>query len=69
MASDPSFDETTDGPDLRRAQKEIRDARAATRRTDQVVTEANQALTVLRQWHQDNHFADKLRIAIRGVPQ
>lgn len=62
------IDENTDGPDLQRAQRQMADARAGTRRTEAVVKEANAALMTLRGWHQENHFAEKLRVAIRGVP-
>lgn len=61
------FDELTDGPDVRKAEQAVRAAKQANRKTDQVVTDANAALTTLRQWHQDNHFADKLRVALRGA--
>jgi hypothetical protein len=62
------IDEITDGPDLLKAQAEVRDARDARRRTDEVVKRANIALLVLRGWHDENHFTDKLREAIRSVP-
>jgi hypothetical protein len=62
------IDETTDGPDLAGAQRSLADARAGSKRTEEVVREANAALMTLRGWHKENHFVDKLRVAIRGVP-
>lgn len=61
------IDETTDGPDLLRAQKALADAKRSQRQTDKVVSESRGALNTLKELHTENHFTDKLRLIIRGV--
>lgn len=61
------IDETTDGPDVIRARRAVQEARQATRQTDKIVTETQSAIATLRRMHEENHFADKLRLVIRGM--
>ena len=60
--------ENTDGPDVIKARRALQQANRAKEKTDNLVTEANAALASLRRMHEENHFVDKLRLIIRGVP-
>ena len=60
--------ENTDGPDVIKARRALQQANRAKEKTDNLVTEANAALASLRRMHEENHFVDKLRFIIRGVP-
>ena len=62
------LDENTDGPDVIKARRALQQANRAKEKTDNLVTEANAALASLRRMHEENHFVDKLRLIIRGVP-
>ena len=62
------LDENTDGPDIIKARRALQQATKAKKETDTLITEANDALTSLRRMHEENHFVDKLRLIIRGVP-
>lgn len=62
------LDENTDGPDVIKARRAFQQATRAKKETDNLVTEANAALASLRRMHEENHFVDKLRLIIRGVP-
>ena len=62
------LDENTDGPDVIKARRALQQANRAKEKTDNLVTEANAALASLLRMHEENHFVDKLRLIIRGVP-
>ena len=62
------LDENTDGPDVIKARRALQQANRAKEKTDNLVTEANAALASLGRMHEENHFVDKLRLIIRGVP-
>lgn len=62
------LDENIDGPDVIKARRALQQANRAKEKTDNLVTEANAALASLRRMHEENHFVDKLRLIIRGVP-
>ena len=62
------LDENTDGPDVIKARRALQQANRAKKETDTLITEANAALASLRRMHEENHFVDKLRLIIRGVP-
>lgn len=63
----PELDETTDGPDLGKAHTAVQEAQADTVRTENILQNANRSFDILRHMHQENHFVEKLRIAIRGA--
>ena len=62
------LDANTDGPDVIKARQALQQANRAKEKTDNLVIEANAALASLRRMHEENHFVDKLRLIIRGVP-
>jgi hypothetical protein len=60
---DPEVEQTI-GADLRAARRASTDATSATRRTAEVVTEANRVLAALRA--RDDRFTERVRATIGG---
>lgn len=60
-------EELVDGPDIGKAQESISQAQAAAVKTDRVITETQRAIRKLNSIHQENHFAEKLRLLLRGA--
>jgi hypothetical protein len=63
--SDP-IDETTDGPDIIRAQKVLEQIKTSTSEMDIVLAEQRRLSQTLERVGRRNHFADRFRAILRG---
>lgn len=61
------IDETTDGPDVIRAQKMLEEVEVRTSEVDTILAEQRRLTRTLQTVGRRNHFADKFRAIIRGT--
>lgn len=64
--SDP-IDETTDGPDVVRAHRQLDEVKVQTAEVDVVLAESRRLSSTLQVVGRRNHFADRFRAIIRGT--